>query len=267
MEYPNKKVIIVSGASSGIGLEIANLFLKENYIVYGIGQRELNDVEFNYERVNICNFSECEKLVNMVIEKHGKIDVLVNNAGMGISGPIEFTEIEDAKKLFDVNFFGAVNLTKCVLPSMRENRSGRIINVSSVASFVPIPFQVYYSASKSALDTFASGLRSEVKEFNIKVVNVHPGDVKTNFTAVRKKARLEENNPYAKNCNSAISAMEKDEQNGMKPIKVAKVVLKLAKKKILRKTNVVGGKYKLMCFALNLFNPKLKEAIVRKFYF
>ena len=267
MKKESKKIVIVSGASSGMGLEIANLFLKNGFIVYGLGQRELNDVEFNYERVNICNENECEKLVNMVIEKHGKIDVLVNNAGMGISGPIEFTEIEDAKKLFDVNFFGAVNLTKCVLPSMRENRSGRIINVSSVASFVPIPFQVYYSASKSALDTFASGLRSEVKEFNIKVVNVHPGDVKTNFTAVRKKAKLADNNPYAKNCNSAISAMEKDEQNGMAPIKVAKVVLKLAKKNSLRKTNVVGGKYKLMCFALNLFNPKLKEAIVRKFYF
>ena len=262
-----KKVAIVSGASSGIGMEIANLFLSKGFEVYGLGQRELTGVSFNYERVNICNLDECQKLVDMVIKKHGKVDVLVNNAGMGISGPIELVNVDEAKKLFDVNFFGAVNLTKCVLPSMRENNSGRIINVSSVASFIPIPFQVFYSASKSALDIFASGLRSEVKPFNIKVVNVHPGDVKTGFTSARKKDELESSNPYAKNYNSAIGAMEKDEQNGMPASKVAKVVFKMSYKKCLKKTNVVGGKYKLMCFALNLFNPKLKEAIVRKFYF
>ena len=263
----NKKVVVVTGASSGIGFEIANLFLENGFSVYGLGQRELNDVKFNYSRVNLCELDECKAFVDMVLEKEGKIDVVVNNAGMGISGPIENTSIDEAKKLFDINFFGAVNMIQCVLPSMRERNSGRIINVSSVASFVPIPFQVYYSASKSALDTFASGLRSEVKDFKIKVINVHPGDVKTNFTAVRKKTLLDESNPYAKNCNSAISAMEKDEQNGMAPIKVAKVVFKLSKKRITKCRNIVGGKYKLMCFALSLFNPKLKEAIVRKFYF
>ena len=263
----DKKVVLISGASSGIGKEIADLFLEQNCVVYGIGQRELKGAKFNYIQANICDFSLCEKLVKTVVEECGKIDVLINNAGIGISGPIENTNIDDAKKLFDVNFFGAVNLTKSVLPYMREQKGGKIINISSVASFVPIPFQVFYSASKSALDIFASGLRSEVKCFNIKVANIHPGDVRTEFTERRKKALLDENNPYAKNCNNAVKNMEKDEINGMSPSKIAKVVFKVANKNNPKAFNVVGGKYKFLTFILKLFPCKTREALVRKFYF
>ena len=261
------KIVVVTGASSGIGKEIANLYLNNGYTVFGIGQRELNDVAFHYYKVNVCNLNECESFINEIITNHGKIDILINNAGMGISAPVEFTNMQDAKRLFDVNFFGSVNMAKCVLPYMRENNSGHIINVSSVASFVPIPFQIFYSSSKAALDTFASGLRSELKGYNVQITNVHPGDVKTGFTASRKKELLEDSNPYAKNYNSAVGHMEHDEQNGMSPVKVAKKIYKLSFKKHTRATNVIGGKYKVMCALLKVFTPKTREAIVRKFYY
>ena len=261
------KVVVITGASSGIGNELANLYAKNGHIVYGVGQRTLENTQFNYYKVNISNPENCEEFINEVISKHKKIDILINNAGMGISAPIENTNLSDAKKLFDVNFFGSVNMVKCVLPHMRKANSGHIVNVSSVASFVPIPFQIFYSASKAALDAFASGLRSEIKDYKIQVTCVHPGDVKTGFTASRKKELLDSSNPYSKNYNSAVGHMEHDEQNGMSAAKVAKKIYKISFKKHTRATNVIGGKYKLMCALLKIFNPKLREAIVRKFYY
>lgn len=122
-----------------------------------------------------------------MISEQGRIDILINNAGFGISGAVEFTQTEEAMRLFDVNFFGMVRMTEKVIPYMRENGGGRIVNISSVAAVVPIPFQTYYSASKAAISSYSMALANEVGRFGIRVSAIMPGDISTGFTDARKK--------------------------------------------------------------------------------
>lgn len=117
--------------------------------------------------------------VEQIMAREGRIDILVNNAGFGISGAVEFTSTEDAKSLFDVNFFGMVNMNRQVVPIMREAGRGRIVNLSSVAAPVPIPFQTYYSATKAAVNAYTMALANELRPFGVTVCAVMPGDIHT----------------------------------------------------------------------------------------
>ena len=263
----DKKVVLVTGCSSGIGLELVKLFIDNGYITYGVARREVNLPNLNYIPCDVTDFEECKLVIDKIIEEQGQIDILINNAGMGISGPIEYANKAEVRKIFDVNFFGAWNMMRGILPYMREKRKGNIVNVSSVASYVDIPFQAFYSASKSALDSLSASLRSEVKEFGINVVTVHPGDAKTGFTGAREKNELKGSDPYASTCNSSIAQMEKDEQNGMESKDVAKVIFKTAIKDKPKLRTIVGFKYKVFSALLYLMPLRLREWAVRKMYF
>ena len=150
-----------------------------------------------------------------ILQKEGRLDIVISNAGMGISGPVEDAKFSDIQRIININFLGSVNVVKAVLPIMRTQGYGKIICTSSVASFVPLPFQAFYSASKSALDSFVDATRSEVKSFGIDIMCVHPGDVRTGFTLARDKQELKEDSPYRQICNNCVGHMEKDEQSGM----------------------------------------------------
>lgn len=262
-----KKVVLITGCSSGIGMELSKLFIKNGYITYGIARREVTLSGLRYVKGDVTSFDSAKVVVKKVIEEQGQIDILINNAGMGISGPIEYAGEEETKNIFNVNFYGAWHMIKAVLPFMREKQSGNIINISSFASFTAIPFQAFYSASKAALDSLSVALRSEVKDFNIKVATIHPGDVQTGFTGAREKNELKAGDPYAKNCNSAVSQMEKDEQSGMTAEYAAKVIYTIARKENPPLKTIVGGKYKFFNFALNLLPRKVREWAVRAMYF
>jgi len=261
------KVVLITGCSSGIGMELASIFIKNGYTTYGLARREITLSGLRYVQGDVTNFEDCKSVIKKVIEEQGKIDILINNAGMGISGPIEYAGEEEAKRIMDVNFYGAWHMIKATLPFMREKNSGSIINISSFASFTPIPFQAFYSASKAALDSLSVALRSEVKGFNIKVATIHPGDVKTGFTGAREKNTLKSGDPYARICNNAVSQMEKDEQGGMSAKYAAKVIYGVATKESPRLKTIVGPKYKFFNFALNLLPMRLKEWAVRAMYF
>lgn len=261
------KVVLITGCSSGIGMELAKTFIKKGYITYGLARREITLFGLRYIQGDVTKFDDCKAVIKKIIEEQGHIDILINNAGMGISGPIEYAGEEEAKKIIDVNFFGAWHMIKAALPFMREKNDGTIVNVSSFASFTPIPFQAFYSASKAALDSLSVALRSEVKGFNIKVATIHPGDVKTGFTGAREKNTLKAGDPYAKICNNAVSQMEKDEQSGMNASYAAKVIFKVATKDNPRLKTIVGNKYKFFNFALSLLPMRLKEWAVRAMYF
>ena len=125
--------------------------------------------------------------IQEILKREDHIDVLINNAGFGISGAVEFTKTEDAQHQLDVNFFGMVRMNRQVLPVMRRQCYGRIVNLSSVAGAIPIPFQTYYSASKAAINSYTMALANEVKPFGIQVCCVQPGDIRTGFTAAREK--------------------------------------------------------------------------------
>ncbi|MGN0824586.1 MAG: SDR family oxidoreductase, partial [Candidatus Coproplasma sp.] len=225
------KVALVTGGSSGIGKAVCEKLAKEGYTVYEFSRREREkQPDIRHISCDVTDENAVKSSVKQIISECGRIDLLVNNAGSGISGAVEFTELDEAKRLFNVNFFGNVALTSAVVPYMRKAGCGKIINISSVAGDLSIPYQSFYSAGKAAINSLTLALRNELKDFNINVCALMPGDVHTGFTEVRKKSVVGDD-VYGGKINHAVAAMERDELNGMKPETLAKKVLKLAKKK------------------------------------
>ncbi len=259
------KVVVITGTSSGIGKETAKLFESKGDIVYGLSRRTTGET-FNELICDITNLDSIKLAIDKVIEEQGRIDVLVNNAGMGISGPVETTKVEEAKRLFNVNFFGTLSMIQQVLPYMRKKHSGMIINISSVASPIAIPFQSFYSASKAAVDSLTFALRAEVSDFGIKVANVLPGDTKTGFTASREKQNDEEAKDYATKMARSVSQMEKDEQNGMNALKVAEVIYKVSGRKNPPIYTTVGFQYKVLVCLSKILPKKLVNKIIKGMY-
>jgi short-subunit dehydrogenase len=258
------KTLIITGGSSGIGKATAMLFSQHDYHVYELSRHGESHDGIVHIDCDVTSAENCREAITNVIEKEAHIDLLISNAGMGISGPIEFTAEEDARRILDVNFFGAMNISQAVLPIMRRQRSGRIIFVSSVAAIFSIPYQSFYSASKSALNAYALAMHNEVKDFGIDVCCLLPGDVKTGFTAAREK-NLTGADIYP-NMRKSIETMEKDEQNGMKPEKIASQLWRIANSRLAMVYNVSGWPYKLFCFLERLLPKTFVNWIVGKIY-
>lgn len=260
-----KKVALITGGSSGIGLEVARALKKKRYVIYEMSRRENGPAGVHHLRVDVTDEAQVKVAVAAVLKEAKHIDLLVNNAGFGISGAIEFTELEDAKKQFDVNIFGAVNVTKAVLPSMRERGKGCIVNVSSMAAPAAIPFQAYYSASKSAIQSWSLALLNEVRPFGIKVITILPGDIKTGFTAAREKS-IAGDEEYNGRISKSVAVMEKDEQNGI-PAKVAgRFIAKKAVKRRPKPQYIIGNSYRLMYFLIQIVPVRFLYFVVSKLY-
>src|SRR5665647_1383547 len=194
-----KKVILITGISSGFGKETAKLLSESGHIVYGTIRRDCETSDkINVVRLDLTDSLSIKKAVETVIHKEGTIDVLINNAGMHSGGPIETIPSEYIKLQMDTSFYGLVQLTREVLPFMRKQGCGLIINISSIGGLMGLPFQAFYSASKFAIEGFSEALRMEVKPFNIKVVVINPGDFHTNNSANRRNflAPTNVNDPY-----------------------------------------------------------------------
>ncbi len=204
-------IVLVTGASSGIGRACAQLFEARGDRVYGAGRNP-----------DVRSDASVGQAVADILKREGRIDIVVNNAGIAIAGAVEDTSIEQAKDQFEVNFFGVLRICRAVLPAMREQRAGYLINIGSIAGQVAVPYQGLYSASKFALEGLTESLRLETRHFGIKVVLIEPGDHRTNLTGKRRK--LPASAPYAERFSRAISRMEKDEQNGPDPAGIAKLI-------------------------------------------
>ena len=182
----DKQIMVVTGASSGIGKATASLLNKRGYVVYGIarGLKAMGDLQVEgvkVKSVDVTNDNQLSELVNGIIEKHGRIDGLINNAGANIFGALEETPTSEARKLFDLNVFAYARAIQLVLPHMRRRRSGFIINVGSVAGFMVIPANGWYCASKFATEALTDALRMEVRHLGIRVVLIEPEVIKTNI--------------------------------------------------------------------------------------
>ena len=171
----------------------------------------------------------------------------------------------DAKKLLDVNLFGAVNVCRKVIPYMRQKGSGRIVNVSSVAAVAPIPFQTFYSVSKSAVNTYTMAVANEVKPFGITMCCVMPGDIHTGFTAAREKTE-DGDEIYEGRIKKSVAGMEKDEINGMSPAKAGKYIAKIALKKHVKPLCSIGFTYKLLSVLATVLPSRLKQYIIGLLY-
>jgi short-subunit dehydrogenase len=185
-ESKSAKTCLVTGASSGIGHATALDLLRAGYTVYGVARRvermeDLSTAGGHILPMNIANEADIERVVNTIMAEQGRIDVLVNNAGIGIHGAIEDVTMEQARHLFEVNLFGTARLTQLVLPQMRKQGAGVIVNVSSIGGEITLPLGAWYYASKHALEAYSDTLRQEVKPFGIHVVIIQPGIIKTEF--------------------------------------------------------------------------------------
>ena len=255
---------VVTGASSGIGFEIARILKEKGYKVYGLSRRGTVPEGCIGMALDVTDENSVKEVMEKIADEDGQIDVLINNAGMGISGPVEYTATADVEKIMNVNFMGQYNCAKAVLPYMRAKKSGKIVFVSSVAGPIAIPYQTFYSTSKAAVNALALGLRNEVKDFGIKVCAVMPGDAKTGFTDAREK-NMDGAEVYTHYVDS-VKSMEKDEINGMAPSVVANVVVKAAEKKNPKPLYTAGFTYKLLYILFKFLPARLAYFIVGKLY-
>lgn len=212
----DKKVAVLTGGTSGIGMQTALALRDAGYTVYELSRRAQGVEGLNHLVADVTDEAAVKNAVDEIIEREGRIDVLVNNAGFGISGAVEFTKTEDAKRLFDTNFFGMVNMNRAVIPVMREAGRGRIVNIGSVAGQIPIPFQTYYSAAKAATNSYTMALANELRPYGVTVCAVQPGDIKTGFTKAREKS-IDGDDIYGGRIGRSVARMEHDEQTGMEP--------------------------------------------------
>ncbi len=224
-----KKVILITGASSGMGKDAAIELIKEGHKVYTAARRiermkDLEQIGGFPIQMDVSNDEDVQKFVDHIIEKEGKIDVLWNNAGYGLYGAVEDITIDEARKQFEVNLFGLANLTQKVLPYMRKAKSGTIINTSSMGGKIYTPLGAWYHATKHAVEGFSDCLRLETKQFNINVVVLEPGIIKTEFGNVLYEPMLQHsgNGPYKNMANQIASATKAsyDKPKGASPTSV-----------------------------------------------
>ena len=200
---------------------------EHGYTVYELSRRAEGMPDICHIVADITKEETLQAAVEQVLAVEGRLDLVVNNAGFGISGAIEFTDTQEAQRLFDTLFFGMVRMNRCVIPLMRQQGHGRIVNISSVAAPVPIPFQAYYSAGKAAINAYTMALANELRSFGVTVCAVMPGDIKTGFTAARHKI-IDGDDIYQGRIGRSVQRMEHDEQTGMDPAKVGRYIAAVA---------------------------------------
>ena len=258
------KICVITGGSSGIGKACAEKFSQNGWKVYELSRSGADFDGVKHITADVSKFETVENAIGQIYNEAGKIDLLINNAGFGISGAAEYTKTEDAEKQFKVNFFGTFNGMKAVVPYMRKAGGGKIINVSSVAAIMPIPFQSFYSASKSAINSLTMSFANEVRDFNVKVCAVMPGDVKTGFTGARQK--FENCDAYGDRVQKSVAVMEKDEMGGAAPESIAKKIYKISLKKNPAPIYTLGGKYKFFKFLGDVLPQPLVNKILYMMY-
>lgn len=260
-----QKTALVTGGSSGIGRSTAAALRDAGYTVYEFSRRDIPLDGVMHIGVDVTSDTAVQSAVERLLTETGRIDIVVNCAGSGISGAVEFTSPAQAKAQLDVNFFGTVNVNHAVLPSMRRQGFGRIVNISSVAAVAHIPFQAFYSASKAAVSSYSCALDNEVSPYGIRVTAVELGDIRTGFTQARQKI-LQGDTEYGGRISRSVSRMEKDEQNGMKPDGIGAAIARIAAKKNSAPVCVVGGTYKLLSYLCRVLPAAWRGKIVSAVY-
>ena len=223
------KVVLITGGSSGIGKSIGEFLHQKGFIVYGTSRNpeKNSDSVFPLIALDVRNSASIKEAVNYILASSGKIDVVINNAGVGITGPLEEIPTEEIKNNFETNFFGPIEVMKADLPQMRLQKSGLIINVTSIAGYMGLPYRSVYSASKGALELITEALRMEVKGFGITITNIAPGDFATNIAAGRYHAPVIKGSDYEMVYGRTLKAMNEHVDSGSNPTEMAEAVYKI----------------------------------------
>lgn len=265
----SSKVVLITGGSSGIGKSIGEYLSARDFKVYGTSrapERNINS-QFPLVALDVTKKETIISAVSEVIAREGRIDILINNAGIGITGPIEETPDEEIRKAFDTNYFGPLNLIKKVLPHMRSQGGGLIINITSIAGYMGLPYRGIYSATKGALELTTEAFRMELKDHNIKMTNIAPGDFATNIAAGRYHAPVLDTSPYKKAYSSTLKIMNQHVDSGKDPELMAKAVYKIIKTEDPKGHYKVGEPLQKFSIALKRILPdKVYEKMLLKHY-
>lgn len=264
------KVILITGVSSGFGRSCAELLAGNGHVVYGTVRQEAEkENTFRLLKMDLTDHSSISNAVSKVIDEQGRIDIVINNAGMHTGGPAETTPESHLRLQIETSFTGMVTLTREVLPFMRKQGGGIIINISSIGGLMGLPFQAYYSAAKFAVEGFSEALRMELRSFNIKVVVINPGDFRTSNSANRRSflAPSAGGDPYHEQFLRSLDQIEKDEAEGWKPEVLAKRMVKIVNSKRPRQRYVIASFEQKLAVVLKYILPgKLFSKILEEHY-
>lgn len=259
------KTVLITGASSGIGKETAKLLLQKGYTVYGVARRleKMKDIEaigVKLMYMDITNDASMTSGINKIIEQEGRIDFLINNAGYGSYGALEDVSIKEAKYQFEVNVFGLARLCQLVIPHMRKQKAGRIINISSVGGEAGEPHGSWYHATKFAVEGLSDSIRMELKQFGIKVVVIQPGAIKTEWNAIAREnlLKVSGNTAYGELAHKHAKFLKSADEGkfASEPIVIAKAIEKAIEAKNPKVRYAVGGGAKLFKFLRRILTDK-----------
>lgn len=263
-------MVLITGGSSGIGNSIGIYLKSKGCTVYGTTRNVSKHPDFNaFEllELEVTDPDSITKAVENVISREGRLDVLINNAGVGIAGPIEETPQEEIVKAFDTNFNGPINMIKNVLPQMRKQGTGRIINITSLAGHMGLPYRGIYSATKGAMEVATEALRMETKDFGIHISNLAPGDFATNIASGRYHVPIVENSPYREPYDSTLKIMNDHVDNGQDPVRVAEKVLQIINTSNPKAHYCVGSATQRFSLVLKKILPdKVYERLLLRHY-
>ena len=221
------KVVLITGGSSGIGKAIGEFLVEKGFIVYGTSRNPENYIKkssFKLLKMEVTDQASISEVIQQILKFENKVDIVINNAGVGITGPLEETPYDEIRKAFDINFHGPINVIKAVLPQMRIQKNGLIINITSIAAYMGLPYRGVYSATKAALEITTETIRMEVMQFGIKMTNIAPGDFATNIAAGRYHAPVLENSPYKDVYGNTLKMMNDHVDQGEDPKLLAQFV-------------------------------------------
>ena len=265
-----KKTILITGISSGFGKQTARILAENGHVVYGtVRKNPLSGMPVHYLTMDLTDSVSISTAVSEVIKREGRIDVLINNAGMHTGGPAETSPIENIRQQLETNFMGLVQITREVLPYMRNQGGGTIINFSSIGGLMGLPYQSYYSASKFAIEGFSEALRMEVNKFNIKIILINPGDFRTNNSANRRNylASTGPDDPYYEQFNKTLNVIEKDEADGWKPEILANRIAEIVECRNPKQRYIIGSfEQKLAVFIKTILPRKIFRLILQDHY-
>ena len=223
------KVVLITGGSSGIGKSIGEYLHQKDFIVYGTSrnpEKIVNSI-FPLLALDVRNVESIKMAIDKVITLSGRLDIVINNAGVGITGPLEEIPTQEIKNNFETNLFGPIEVMKAVLPQMRLQKSGLIINITSIAGYMGLPYRSVYSASKGALELITEALRMEVKSFGIQITNVAPGDFATNIASGRFHATLIKGSAYEIPYGKTLQLIDEHVDSGSNPNEMAEAIYKI----------------------------------------
>ena len=234
-------VILITGITSGFGQAMAQELSAHGHKVYGTHRKDCNRIpRVTYIKADVRDQKSIDETVKTVIDSEDCIDIFINNAGMGVGGPLEFTSIEDAQLQMDVNFMGMVRCLNAVIPVMRVQRHGHIICISSIGGLIGLPYQGLYSASKYAIEGYCDALRLELRQFGIHVTTINPGDFFTGFTAARSKNLTADAMAAYPGYQDSMKNIESDERSGLQPDYLARRISRIITKRHPRNRYIIA---------------------------